>query len=198
MTRLLLVRHGQSEWNALGRWQGHADPPLSDLGREQARRAADAVGSVDLIGASTLQRAHETARILSEHVGVGPVFGVPGLVERAAGEWTGLTKAEIEARWPGAIEAWRLPDGMEGDDALWTRVETTLVALGEELDGAEALIVTHGGVISTLVARLGHGQGRISNLSGVVVEVRRTAVHMVDRVELVDPDATSAPLVEER
>ena len=57
MTRVLLVRHGQSEWNADGRWQGQADPALTDLGRHQALHASRSLGSVDAIVASDLQRA---------------------------------------------------------------------------------------------------------------------------------------------
>ena len=60
-TRVLLVRHGQSEWNAVGRWQGQADPPLSDVGRQQARSAAKALGALEAVFASDLQRAAETA-----------------------------------------------------------------------------------------------------------------------------------------
>ncbi len=61
-SRLLLVRHGQSEWNAAGRWQGQADPPLTDLGRAQARAAARAIGGVDAVFASDLQRARRDRR----------------------------------------------------------------------------------------------------------------------------------------
>src|SRR3546814_7398309 len=73
MARVLLVRHGQSEWNATGRWQGQADPPLTDLGRAQAHHAARSLGVVDAIVASDLQRAADTALIISGALGVGPV-----------------------------------------------------------------------------------------------------------------------------
>ena len=63
MTRVLLIRHGQSEWNADGRWQGQADSPLSDLGRLQAAEASRAVGAVDAVWASDLQRAVGTATL---------------------------------------------------------------------------------------------------------------------------------------
>src|SRR3954449_978711 len=80
-SRVLFVRHGQSEWNALGRWQGQADPPLSDLGRAQARAAAHSLGALDAIFASDLQRAAETAAIISAAIGVGPVLVEPDLRE---------------------------------------------------------------------------------------------------------------------
>ena len=89
-TRILLVRHGESAWNAIGRWQGWADPELSDLGRQQALEAAAAVGAVDAIVASDLQRAMQTALIISEAIGVGPVQVEAGLRERDVGDWTGL------------------------------------------------------------------------------------------------------------
>ena len=104
MTRVLLIRHGQSEWNADGRWQGQADPPLTDLGRHQALHAARNLGTVDAIVASDLQRASETALIIAEALGVGPVVLEPGLRERDAGEWSGLTRAEIERDWPGYLD----------------------------------------------------------------------------------------------
>src|SRR3546814_3323938 len=105
MTRVLLVRHGQSEWNATGRWQGQADPPLTDLGRAQAHHAARSLGVVDAIVASDLQRAADTALIISGELGVGPVVLDEGLRERDAGEWSGLTRAEIERDWPGYLGA---------------------------------------------------------------------------------------------
>ncbi|MEY2406219.1 MAG: glucosyl-3-phosphoglycerate phosphatase, partial [Acidimicrobiaceae bacterium] len=83
--RILLVRHGQSEWNALGRWQGQADPPLSDLGRLQAHAAAHALGAVGAVFASDLVRAAETAAIIAAELGVGPVVIDADLRERDAG-----------------------------------------------------------------------------------------------------------------
>ena len=111
MLDLLLARHGQSEWNAAGRWQGQADPPLSDLGRAQARAAGRQAGSFDAIFASDLERALHTATIISEALGVSPVVVDPRLKERDAGEFSGLTRDEIEERFPGALAARRWPPG---------------------------------------------------------------------------------------
>src|SRR4029450_8816363 len=102
-TRALLVRHGQSEWNAENRWQGQADASLSDLGRRQAHEAAKALGAVDAGGASDLERAAETAAIISADLGVGPVVLDPDLRERDAGEDSGLTRDEIERGFPGRL-----------------------------------------------------------------------------------------------
>ena len=74
MIRLLVARHGQSVWNAAGRWQGRADPPLSEIGMEQAKAAAASVGAVEAVLASPLERALVTATVISETIGVGPVM----------------------------------------------------------------------------------------------------------------------------
>ncbi len=103
MTRLLVVRHGQSEWNAIGRWQGRADPPLTDEGRRQAADAAKVLGTFDAVVASPLVRAVETAAVLADHLGIGPVLVDPDLMERDAGEWQGLTRTQIESGWPNFL-----------------------------------------------------------------------------------------------
>ena len=103
MARILLVRHGESEWNSVGRWQGQADSPLSDLGRQQAKVASRALGQLDLVVCSDLQRAQVTAEIIASELGVGPVVIDAGLRERDAGEWSGLTRTEIHEQWPGYL-----------------------------------------------------------------------------------------------
>ena len=112
MTRILLVRHGESTWNADGRWQGQADPPLSDLGRSQAAEAALRVGTVDAIVTSDLQRAADTGVILARLLGVDHVATEWRLRERDAGPLSGLTRAEVHARFPGLLadEMVRLTD----------------------------------------------------------------------------------------
>src|SRR3546814_20911924 len=85
MTRVLLVRHGQSAWNATGRWQGQADPPLTDLGRAQAHHADRSLRVVDAIVASDLQRAAATALIISGELGPCPVVDAEGPGARSAG-----------------------------------------------------------------------------------------------------------------
>jgi len=154
-TRLLLVRHGQSEWNAVGRWQGQADPPLSDLGRKQAFSAAETIGSVDVIVSSPQVRAFDSAQIISEQIGVGPIQTVDDLRERSAGIWSGLTHAEIEEKWPGWIESSRRPEGYESDESLEIRVFQVFHQLVEQWGGADVLVMCHGGVINCVKAVLG-------------------------------------------
>ncbi|MFN0092800.1 MAG: histidine phosphatase family protein [Acidimicrobiales bacterium] len=175
MTQLLLVRHGQSEWNAIGRWQGQADPPLSDLGRRQARAAAGSVGALDAIVSSPLARARETAQILSDALGVGPVLIELDLAERAAGEWTGLTRPEIEERYPGYLGSSRRPPGYEGEDELLARARRAIGRIHAELEGASVLVVTHGGVIYSLVRHGGQPSAPVPNLGARALTVRAGA-----------------------
>jgi len=188
-TRVLLVRHGQSEWNAHGRWQGHADPPLSDLGRTQAAAAALAIGAVDAILASDLQRAAETAAIIAAAIGVGPVLVDERLRERDAGEWTGLTRHEIEERWPGHLDAGHRPDGFESDESVLARVVAALHDVDRHHSGAAVLAVTHAGVVRTLERHLDQEHSILANLEGRHVEVADGRLVAGPRALLLDRDA---------
>ncbi len=161
-----MVRHGQSEWNADGRWQGQEDPPLTDLGRAQARQAARAVGAVDGIFASPLDRAATTASIISEELGVGPVITLPGLMERNAGEWQGLTRSEIAELHPGYLEDGRRPPGWEDDDLVEARVLGALDAIAREHPYGSVVAVAHAGVIFAAERAFGAPWERLANLGG--------------------------------
>jgi probable phosphoglycerate mutase len=202
-TRCLLVRHGQSEWNAAGRWQGQADPPLSDLGRHQAHTAAAAVGTVDAIVASDLQRAAETAAIVAGAIGVGPVVIDADWRERDAGEWSGLTRAEIDEQWPGylpesrhgafAPSEQRRPPSWEPDDVLLRRVLVALARVHDLVGDGDALVVTHGGVVYTLEQHLGATFERMANLEGRWLDVTGDKLVLGERVHLVDPHDETVP-----
>ena len=188
MTRILLVRHGQSVWNAEGRWQGQADIELSELGRSQAQAAAKSLGSFDVIAASTLSRAAETAFIISTALGIGPVIPVPALIERSAGEWSGLNREEIEEQYPGYLAAEERPPGYEDDDALWKRVEVGLAEVVDMLGpDDEALVIAHGGIIYMLEERAGGSRGRISNLGALWLNFDESgSLTLGERVELIN------------
>src|SRR5439155_24499614 len=99
VTELLLVRHGETDWNREGRWQGQADTPLNDVGRAQARELADALAGerLEAIYASDLRRAYETAEIVGARLGL-PVTSEPALRETDVGSWSGLAHDELEGR----------------------------------------------------------------------------------------------------
>lgn len=189
MPRILLVRHGQSEWNAEGRWQGQADIALSHLGRAQAMAAVSKLGTFDVIASSTLLRAAETAYIISTELGIGPIVPVPELIERSAGEWSGLTRDDIARDWPGYLENNRRPPGYEHDDDLWGRLEVGMRSVADLLTHGsdEGLVVGHGGLIYLLEDRAGLRRGRIPNLGALWVDVTSDgAVRAGERVELID------------
>jgi probable phosphoglycerate mutase len=184
VARLLLVRHGESEWNAVGRWQGWADPPLSELGTRQAVVGARAVGAVDAVVSSDLQRAHMTANIIAAEIGVGPVVVDAALRERDAGPWTGLTRVEIEREWPGWLAEGKRPDGYEEDESLLERVVPALLTL--ERAGETVLVVTHGGVIGAVDRSLGATHARTPNLGGRVVEAKGGRLLPGEVLQLID------------
>lgn len=202
MTRILLVRHGQSAWNASGRWQGWADPPLTELGRQQAWSAAAAIGTVDAVVASELQRAVATAMVISDAIGVGPVIIEPDLKERGVGDWTGLTRAEIGDRWPDLLHAFVsgptgtpaaagpiTPPGGEHVEEVLERVTAALRRVAELVGPrAEAVAVTHGGVVRALERHLGREPEALPNLGASWVEVGEDGrLHLGERVLLLDP-----------
>lgn len=194
VVQILMVRHGESEWNALGRWQGHADPPLSALGIEQVRAAARALGSFDAVAASDLQRARHTAELLAEALGVGPVIIDPRLRETHAAEWEGLTHAEIEQLWPGYLEAGRRPPGFESYHDTATRASLALFDLRRHLGSGTVLVVSHSGTIRSLRHRWGDPAPRLPNLAGTWFDVHDgaitvgTEVHLLRQETLADTD----------
>jgi len=183
-TKVLLIRHGQSAWNAVGRWQGQQDPPLTDLGRAQARRAAGALGAVDAVWASTLERALETGVILSGEIGVGPVVVDDALIERHAGEWEGLTRAEVELHSPGFLDDGRRPPGWESDEDLQARALPALDRIVDAHHGGDVAVVTHGGVIYAIERFLGAPFERIGNLGSRWIERTGDGFRLGERLDL--------------
>ena len=189
-TRLLTLRHGESEWNAIGRWQGQEDPPLTDAGMLQAVAAAEMLGTFDAVWASTLQRAAYTAAIIAEALGIGPVQVDPQLMEQAFGSWQGLTIGEIEHGWPGFLAEHRRPDDAEQPDEIVARGLAVLRRIAAEHPGGEVLVVTHGGLMRTLRRSLGADEARFTNLGGCWFEVHADGrVVAGELVRLIDPQA---------
>lgn len=157
LTRLVVIRHGETGWNVATRIQGHRDIGLNAVGRWQAERAAQALAgeAIDAIYSSDLARAHQTAEALARAVGLD-VCADSGLRERAFGLFEGLTFAEIEQRYPDQARRWRTRDlefGPPGGETLRSfveRVVTCVDTLAQRHRGQHVAIVTHGGVLDAL------------------------------------------------
>jgi broad specificity phosphatase PhoE len=143
VTVFLLVRHGETDWNAEGRLQGHTDTPLNDLGRRQARELAEELAgeAVDAVYSSDLSRAKETAEILAERSGL-PVTLDPGLREKDWGTWEGLTSAERD----------RVELAGETTEAHRARVLASLRSIHARHPAGRVLVVTHGGSVRRVQA----------------------------------------------
>jgi broad specificity phosphatase PhoE len=143
MCTLLLVRHGETDWNAAGRLQGHTDRPLNDYGRVQARKLAEQLqgDGIAAIYASDLVRARETAEILGECLGL-PVAIDADLREKNWGTWEGLTPDE------------RLNVEFEGEttEEHRERVLRAVRRIAEHHPGRRVVVVTHGGSLRRIQA----------------------------------------------
>jgi len=157
MTTLLLVRHGETDWNRDGRWQGGSDTRLNDLGREQARALADELdGNIDVVYSSDLARARETADIVAAKLGL-EVRVDPRLRERSFGSWEGLTTLEIEERFTDSHMRWQAGEDAGADDAepfedCFARVTGFLADVLRLHPGQEVLVISHGGSIRVIHA----------------------------------------------
>ena len=162
MTTILLARHGQTQWNAENRWQGHADIPLDDTGREQAGALAASLAGAGIgaIWSSDLVRARETAEIVGAHLGLG-VEVDRRLREVDVGEWSGLTTSEIEERYPDGLARRRAGgtgwESGEDYEAMGARVVAALQAIAAAHPGETVLVVSHGGPITSTWLACGGG-----------------------------------------
>jgi broad specificity phosphatase PhoE len=158
MTTLLLVRHGETDWNRDGRWQGGSDTSLNELGREQARLLADQLdGSIDVVYSSDLARARETADIVAAKLGL-EVRVDPRLRERGFGSWEGLTMPEIEERFADSHRRWLAGEGPGAEDAetfedFSTRVNDFLADVLRLHPDEDVLVISHGGSIRVIHAQ---------------------------------------------
>jgi probable phosphoglycerate mutase len=146
VTTLILARHGETDWNRDGIWQGHGDPPLNDVGRGQARELAERLAriEIDALYSSDLRRAYETAEIVAHAKGL-EITADPDLREIDIGAWSGLTRAEIEQRFPGMVR-----DGGETNEAFNARALDTVRRIATAHAGRRVLVITHGGVVRAL------------------------------------------------
>jgi probable phosphoglycerate mutase len=179
-TTIVVVRHGETDWNREHRFQGHADPPLNDMGRSQALALADELRGERFAAAYTspLRRAYETAAILAAELGLEAVASEP-LKEVDVGSWSGLTRDEVESTFPEGYARW-LEYGHGWDDGetydeLGERVVAALLDIAARHPEAHVLAVTHGGPIRSALA----------SADGVPFEEARRSIHVVGNCAVV-------------
>ena len=157
VTRIVAVRHGETDWNAQMRMQGQLDTDLSERGRWQAARAAEALAGegIEAIFASDLARAFDTAQAIAAVIGL-PISTDRALRERSFGIFEGHSYAEIDARWPDDAARWRRhepafePEGGESLIVFSARAVAAVTRIAEGSRGRTILVVSHGGVLDCL------------------------------------------------
>lgn len=184
-TDLLLIRHGVTEWNVEGRYQGHLPTPLSPAGIEQSQRLAARLRDqpIQAIYSSDLPRAAHTARIVGEALGL-EVLQVTDLRERDVGSWQGLTMAEIRARDSEGVALWQrepytyLQPGAEAHDHVQARVADFLEQVVERHQEQQVALITHGGPIKAAVCYAmkvplpGYRHIEVSNASITIIRIK--------------------------
>lgn len=160
MTTFYIIRHGQTDWNLEGRWQGKADIPLNNTGREQAQRLAGHLHRrrirFDAIYSSDLLRAWETATLIADRLDV-TLAPLPALQEIDVGAWSGLTRDEVVSRfhdlWERLHSGEDIPRGGDGETfgQLYDRVVGAVERLTSERPGQTIALVTHGGPVRALL-----------------------------------------------
>ncbi|MEG4803466.1 histidine phosphatase family protein [Microcoleus sp. ARI1-B5] len=159
--RLLLVRHGETDWNRAGKFQGQIDVPLNDNGREQARQAAEFLKDVklDFAISSSMLRPKETAEIILKHHGDLQLELRDELREISHGLWEGKFESEIEASYPGLLEEWKtspenvqMPEG-ENLEQVWTRAIAAWREIVKSVSGT-GIVVAHDAVNKALLCHL--------------------------------------------
>jgi probable phosphoglycerate mutase len=158
-TRIIAVRHGETDWNVEARIQGQLDIGLNDKGRWQAQRAARALAeeSLDAVYSSDLSRANVTAQAIAEQAPLPlKVQTHSGLRERAFGKFEGQTYAAITEQWPEEAKLWRMRDpdfapvGGENPVQVLARVACTVDEIAARHLGQQIVLVSHGGVMDML------------------------------------------------
>jgi broad specificity phosphatase PhoE len=178
MPEVLILRHAQSTWNADGRWQGQADPPLTALGQCQARQAARRLSGeqpFDLVVSSDLSRAVETAALMNTELGSTARHEIESsLREYDVGAWSGHTRDEIEAGWPGYLSRFSqgqldYPPGGESRADFEERVAQAgrwVATRARANRSKRVLVVAHGGVVRSFARLAGRPETRTGHLAG--------------------------------
>ena len=164
MTRLVLLRHGRTAWNAERRFQGQADPPLDDVGRVQAYEVASLIAALapDLLVSSDAARAMQTAVRVATATGL-ELHAEPRLRERSLGHWEGLTRDEVAVKYPDEFADWIAGRDVSrrGGETREQVAERALAALNALPAVETAVLVTHSATAMALcTALLGLDQQR--------------------------------------
>lgn len=154
--RVVVWRHGRTSWNATGRFQGQADPPLDEVGQAQARQAAPylAAAAPELILTSDLDRAASTARAFTDLMPV-PLVVDRRLREVDLGSWQGLTRDEVQRTYPEQFEQWlqgNPPAGRGGETRQ--ELDVRVLAALSDIKVRHVLLVTHGGTSRSIIETL--------------------------------------------
>ena len=181
---LFLIRHAQSEWNAAGRWQGHGDPPLSALGREQARELAEQLEGqpIDRLYYSDLVRALKTAEPLGKVLHLTPTSDAR-LRELDVGSWTGLTREQIARRDPDQLERFEAedpsvkPGGGESRAELRLRARTFLEEIVRRHARERVVLVTHLGFVRALLPGSEPANASLTTIDADEALAQRPIVH---------------------
>jgi broad specificity phosphatase PhoE len=203
MRRVLMVRHGETDWNAINRWQGWIDIPLNATGIRQAHAKAETLltGSARFIAvaSSDLRRAQETATIIQTLLSIPHRYEDAGFRERFGGDWQGLTRDEIHTGWPEQVERWQRgelagPPNAETTDAMIHRFDVAMQACAASIPAGDIILVTHGGIQRVVAARAGVSMhGVLKNLGSMWFEYDANGLRAHD-----EPNPSSeAPLVSE-
>ena len=185
--RLVLWRHGQTLWNAENRHQGQIDIPLNDVGREQARHAAQTLLAMKPthVIASDLERALETGQILADLAGVS--FSTDErLRETFAGEWQGMTRDEIVAKYPADYAAWGGDSEIRpgGGETRWEVSQRVVAAIEDALKdipaGGTLVVASHGGALRSALGRLLGLDPRQWTILGVLANAQWSVLSELD------------------
>lgn len=158
MTLLYLIRHARSVWNAEGRWQGQADPPLDEVGLQQAHAIASRLQdeAIDAVYTSPLLRARQTAELIAAACHA-PLLADNRLMERNVGDWAGLTMEEVKERFPDSYKpGWHVEGAPQGETQadLSRRVEAVFAEIIAAHPETGVAVVSHGGTLNTFLYHL--------------------------------------------
>ncbi len=200
MTSLYLVRHGETDWNAQRRIQGNTDIPLNDTGRGQAHTTGRLLARREWDGvyASPLSRAFETASIIAGELGMSAPVALPAVVERNYGASEGLNWDEIEARFPGDTPV----PGRETHEEVAQRVIPALIGLAQQHQSEALIVVSHGGVIRSVLNAVDPGtrHGSITNGSVHSFELASGSLELIsfdDPIDVLSLDCATDDLDEQ-